>query len=81
VRATEGEGLELARWAANQIRLGIDMNEPDVAGRRVSSCFGRRYRLGFCRRRPDAAEPVDEAGKAISGVDAEFTADGPQTRG
>lgn len=140
-----GEQLELARWAASQFRLGIDMGEPAVAraarelvrlldggglGFGIDSLspldrfspFGNSFggiatrledellagRLVVERERftplserrdefelelPPLPPPrresttrtfevrfVDETGKAISGIDAEFTADGPQTR-
>jgi outer membrane protein OmpA-like peptidoglycan-associated protein len=149
---SDGEQLELARWAAKQFRLGMAMGEPAItraarelvrlldgdrfglnrssgsedgfgpSRRDVSSTFGTALggiaarleeellagRLVVERRRVvslteerDLIEPelpplpppprdpttrtfevrfVDEVGKAISGVDAEFTADGPQTR-
>jgi outer membrane protein OmpA-like peptidoglycan-associated protein len=154
----EGEGLELARWAASQFRFGIDRRDPGVVqaarelvrlldgngfgfGRglalpddgfgftsRLSSPFdareplatpfggiagrleeelvaGRlvveREKIASLTERRDPFQPelpplpparresttttfevrfVDEVGKAISGIDAEFTADGAQTR-
>jgi hypothetical protein len=147
-----GEQLELAQWAARQIRFAIEMGDPRVERaarelvrlldgdgfgirpndgdfdgfRRVGGAGGRGFSNGFGgvasrleeqllagrlvveRERftpfSDRREPfelqlpplpparreattrsfevrfVDEVGKAISGIDAEFTADGPQTR-
>jgi hypothetical protein len=149
----DGEQLELARWAATQFRLGIDMGDPGVAGAarelvrlldgdgsafsgllgledsvgpprppNALSPFGNafggiaarleeellagrlvveRQRVSSLTERRGVFEPelpplppprresttrtfevrfLDEVGKAISGIDAEFTADGAQTR-
>jgi outer membrane protein OmpA-like peptidoglycan-associated protein len=154
VRA-EGERLELARWAAQQFRFGIELGEPGVVraarelvalldgerfgfgrdavplddgfggratpfdvGARMVTAFGgiagrlesellagrlvvererltplSDHRQPFELELPPLPPPrresttrtfevrfVDEVGKAISGIDAEFTADGAQTR-
>jgi outer membrane protein OmpA-like peptidoglycan-associated protein len=133
----EGEQLELALWAANQFRFGLDMGEPGVVGaarelvrlldgdgfsdRDAFSSFATVFggiaarleeellagrlvvepqRFESLTERRDLFDPelpplppprpesthtfevrfVDEIGKAISGIDAEFTADGAQTR-
>lgn len=141
----DDEGLELARWAASQFRLGIDLGDPGVvrAARQLvrlldgeapglafglgsdfddrsplESAFGgtaarlerellagqlvvERERVASLTERRDTTVPklpplapppresgthtfevrfVDEIGRAISGIDAEFTADGAQTR-
>jgi outer membrane protein OmpA-like peptidoglycan-associated protein len=139
----EGEQVELARWAAREFRVGIDMGDPAVAGAAqeiIRLLDGTGTGFGFSSR-PDTFSPfgnsfgsittrleeellagrlvvererfappterrdlfdpklpplppprreskthtfevrfVDEVGKAISGIDAEFTADGAQTR-
>jgi outer membrane protein OmpA-like peptidoglycan-associated protein len=133
----EGEKLELALWAANQFRFGLDMGEPGVVGAarellrlldgdgfsdldavsRFATVFGgiaarleeellagrlvvEPQRFEPLTERRDLLDPevpplppprsesthtfevrfVDEIGKAIPGIDAEFTADGAQTR-
>jgi len=138
-----GEQLELARWAAREFRVGIDMGDPAVARAAqelirlldgTGSGFGfssrpdtlspfgnsfgsittrleeellagrlvvERERFASPTERRDLFEPklpplpparreskthtfeirfVDEVGKAISGIDAEFTTDSAQTR-
>ncbi len=142
-----GEQLELARWAASQLRFGIDMGDPGVVravrqlvrlldgeGPGLGRAFGfasdlddrspldtafggvaarleqellagrlvvERQLVASLTERRDTSVPdlpplrpapresgthsfevrlVDEVGKAISGIDAEFTADGAQTR-
>jgi hypothetical protein len=124
----DGEQLDLARWAASQFRIGLDMGDPDMVraaqmllarlddesfgfGTRLASLLEEELlagRLVVERQRfaslsenrrlfipelpplPPARREastrtfevrfLDEVGQAIPGVEAEFTAEGPQTR-